>query len=151
MRFFKDGCHGGWEISPINIKIFLDSGASIFSRHTHLSQLHLTQADLIPCHKKVTAIGGSSLSCKGWLPRHFMINNHITKQLLHFCDKITCIYFSHKGCIDLNNLSTTFPYQMATTNTSHIEQIFYSTAPTNMPGKIKTPTEETVPKLEKYL
>ena len=73
-------------LPPISIKIFPDSGASIcLAGIDYLSQLHLLHSDLTPCQKKVTAIGGSTLLCKRWLPMHLTIINQTTIQPLYFC------------------------------------------------------------------
>ena len=67
----------------------------------------------------------------------FIINNLALKQPLYFCNKITCIYYNCEGYVDLNIFSTSFPYPMLTTNTSHIEQISDSTSPTTPPSTKK--------------
>ena len=73
-------------LPPISIKIFPDSGASkCLAGIDYLSQLHLLHSDLTPCQKKVTAIGGSTLLCKRWLPMHLTIINQTTIQPLYFC------------------------------------------------------------------
>ena len=76
-----------------NELIFPDSGASICLGGTHhLPNLGLTVSDLIPCQKKVKAVGGSTLICRGWLPCQFDIQNHTTRQPLFICDKVDRIY-----------------------------------------------------------
>ena len=46
--------------SPIVMKVFPDSGASIYLAGTpHIKNLKLSPADLIPCNKQVTAVGDS--------------------------------------------------------------------------------------------
>ena len=53
--------------------VFPDSGASICLGGTdHLPLLQIDLKDLIPCNKKVSAVGGSTLVCKGWLPVEFI-------------------------------------------------------------------------------
>ena len=80
------------DIPPISFRIFSGIEASIcLAGIEHLSPLNLLQSDLIPCWKKVTATGGSTHLCKGWLPVCFTINNQTTKQPLYFSNKVTCI------------------------------------------------------------
>ena len=134
-------------LPPISIKIFPDSGASIcLAGIDYLSQLHLLHSDLTPCQKKVTAIGGSTLLCKRWLPMHLTIINQTTIQPLYFCLQL-------------------FPYPMLTAkkkNKKKKQQVSESTAPTIPPcteatispwlNKIPfTTTVENVPKLEQCL
>ena len=53
-------------LEPKELLIFPDSGASIcLAGPHHISKLSLKTSNLIPCHKKVMAVGGSPLSCKG--------------------------------------------------------------------------------------
>ena len=69
--------------SPIVMKVFPDSGASIYLAGTpHIKNLNLSPADLIPCNKQVTAVGGSQITCIGWLPMTFEIGSHSTKQVM---------------------------------------------------------------------
>ena len=134
-------------LPPISIKIFPDSGASIcLAGIDYLSQLHLLHSDLTPCQKKVTAIGGSTLLCKRWLPMHLTIINQTTIQPLYFCLQL-------------------FPYPMLTAKKKKQkkkQQVSESTAPTIPPcteatispwlNKIPfTTTVENVPKLEQCL
>ena len=134
-------------LPPISIKIFPDSGTSIcLAGIDYLSQLHLLHSDLTPCQKKVTAIGGSTLLCKRWLPMHLTIINQTTIQPLYFCLQL-------------------FPYPMLTAkkqNKKKKQQVSESTAPTIPPcteatispwlNKIPfTTTVENVPKLEQCL
>ena len=84
------------------LNIFPDSGASIcLAGPEHVTALGVKPHALRHCHKKVTAVGGSTFFCKGWLPVEFKIGEHRTKQPLYICDKIDRIYFfSKQGCIE---------------------------------------------------
>ena len=83
--------------NPVLINIFHDSEASIcLAGPHHLPQLNLKWKDLIRCHKKVKAVGGSKLICHGWLPRNFFIDKYITTQQVYFCDKVDSFYFTQK-------------------------------------------------------
>ena len=86
----------------------------MFSRHWTSLTAALITLRLNTMSWKVTAIGGSTLLCKGWLPMHFTINNWTTIQPLYFCDKVTQIYFSKTSCGDHNILPVSFPYPMPT-------------------------------------
>ena len=100
--------------SPKLIKIFPDSGASICLGGTHhLSQLGLKKEELIPCRKRVSAVGGLVLTCRGWIPAEFKVGNHCTKHPLYICDKVDRIYFSRKACTDVKILPKTFPFPIS--------------------------------------
>ena len=91
--------------------------------------------------------------CKGWLPMRCTINNQTTKQPLYFCDKVTHIYFSKTGCVDLNILPALFPYPMPTAKStaSTMPSCIKLTIPPH-PNKIPfTPTVENRSKLAQYL
>ena len=80
------------------LNIFPDSGANIcLAGPEHITALGVKPHALWRCHKKITAVGGSTLFCKGWLPVEFKIGEHRTKQPLHICDKIDRIYLSKQG------------------------------------------------------
>lgn len=64
------------------------------------------------CHRRVTAVGGSTLICKGWLPVKFKIGNHVTEQPVYICFKVDRIYFSRDGCLALGILPPSFSYPM---------------------------------------
>ena len=133
-----------------SVKIFPDSGASIcIAGLEHLHALGITQSDLVPCIKRVTAVGGSQIICKGWIPITFRIGCHTTTQPVYFCEKVDRFYFSRKGCTDVNILPQSFPYTMDT-NVSHIHAVTGSIPirPTEIPFCL---TKENTPKLEKFL
>ena len=74
-------------IRPITrtMKIFPDSGAGIcLAGPQHLIELGTTGQHLIPCNKRVPAVGGSVLTCKGWLPMQFQVRGQ--------CHSSTFIY-----------------------------------------------------------
>ena len=106
--------------SPVLINIFPNSGASIcLAGSHHLQELNLKQEDLICCHRKVKAVGGSKLICHGRLPMNFTIDKHATTQKVYFCDKADCFYFSKKGCLDKHKLPSQFPYPKNINNSPH--------------------------------
>jgi len=83
------------------IAIFPDSGANICLAGTrHLQKLNLQARQLHPCHKRVQAVGGSILICKGWIDVLFEIDGHMTTQPLYFCEKVDRVYFSKQGCME---------------------------------------------------
>ena len=93
--------------------IFPDSGANICLAGTrHLPKLNLQASQLHPCHKKVQAVGGSILICKGWINVKFVVVGHSTIQPMYFCEKVDRIYFSKQGCKKTNILSSSFPFPM---------------------------------------
>ena len=100
------------------LQIFLDSEAGICSAGPqHLEKLRVSPDELIPCFRRVTAVGGFHLNCHGWLPVQFQIGTYSTKQPLYICNKVDRIYFSRKGCMDTNIISKSFPFPMNTTDT----------------------------------
>ena len=159
--------------APTNMKIFPDSGATVcLANPQHIAQLNLTTQDLIPCTKIVTVVGGSQLTCKGWLPITFQIGNYITKQPVYISNKADRIYFSKQGCVALKLLHPEFPKPMPqvaavskqsqpspdqntatkpkplpNTNNLHCETTLPQ-RPTMLPFP---PTEENIPKLKQYL
>jgi hypothetical protein len=60
----------------------------------------------------VKAVGGSKLTCLGWLPITFKVGPNTTNQPVYICDNIERIYFSKIACIDVNILSPSFPLPM---------------------------------------
>ena len=104
-------------IASATLQIFPDSGANIcLAGMCHLSKLNLQPSQLHPCHKRVQAVGGSILICKGWVDMQFEIDGHTTTQPLYFCEKVDRIYFSKQGCIDTNILSPSYPFPMPATD-----------------------------------
>ena len=94
------------------ISVFPDSGASLcLAGPQHITKLGIDPDSLIPSQRRVKAVGGSILECKGWLPMKFQIGNHSTVQPLFICDKVDRICFSKNGCQKTNILSRYFPYQ----------------------------------------
>ena len=76
-------------ISPVKMNIFQDSGASIcLAGPQHIAKFNLDTHDLIPCYRQVKAVGGSKLTCHGWLPITLQIGKDTTKQLVYICDKV---------------------------------------------------------------
>ena len=97
---------------PTEMDIFPDSGASIcLAGPQHLRKLGIDERNLIQCTKQVTAVGGSKLTCHGYIPVLFEIGQHSTKQRLYICDNIDRIYFGKKGYIETEIISTSFHTQ----------------------------------------
>ena len=100
-------------INPVKMNIFPDSGASMcLAGPQHIAKFNQDTNDLIPCYKQVKAVGGSKLTCHGWLPVTFRIGKNTTKQPVYICDKVDQFYFGKKGCVDVNILSQVFPFPM---------------------------------------
>ena len=98
-----------------NIKIFPDSGASIcLGGPKHLECMGLKVNNLIASKKVVRAVGGSTITCKGWLPVQFAVGEKSTKQALYICENIEKLYFSKTACIDVGILPPHFPTPMTT-------------------------------------
>jgi len=71
------------------ISIFPDSGASIcIGNSKHLELLGMDGSLLRPCHRRIVAVGGSSLPCHGWIPLRFNVSGHSTTQPVYICDKV---------------------------------------------------------------
>ena len=144
----------GNKMNTMNILIFPDSGAGICLAGTkHLDQMGIKQTDLIPCKKTVMAVGGSTLTCIGWIKVNFKVGEKSTCQPLYVCEKVDRIYFSRIGCTEVNILPTSFPHPMEKEYEPKM-QISAITAPSQrikptvlpLPGK-----EENVGKLKDYL
>ena len=141
----------------VQIPIFPDSGASIClagTKHLHLLGIH--SDNLIPCRKKVTAVGGSILVCYGWLPIKFQIGNHITNQPLYICEKVDRIYFSRQGCIETTIIPNSFPHPAVNSISSEVAACHdiqtQCTPPPPKPKQLPFPaTEANVPKLKQYI
>ena len=106
---------GGKRRPTHTIKIFPDSGADIcLAGSKHLTELGIRPEDLTPCHKTVRAVGGSTLTCKGWVGIEFEVGGNTTHQPLYVCDRVDRIYFGRKGCKEVNILPRSFPFPMQT-------------------------------------
>ena len=143
--------------SPVQISIFPDSGASIcLAGPQHMNMMNIVPHELIPCQKQVRAVGGSKLSCSGWLPIEFQIGDKTTKQPVYICNQVDRIYFSKKGCLDVSILPPSFPFPMASnesihaisTHQNHLTTVSLPVRPLQLPY---APTEENIPKLEQFL
>ena len=114
----------------------------------------------------MTVVGGYKLICHGWLSVQFQIGNNTTNQPLYICDKVVCLYFSRRGCTNVNILPATFPYPMfndtasvltaITPNINHQQKesdhIPRSTSTPLRPTCLPFPvTEANIPKLGKFL
>ena len=67
------------------LRMFPDSGASIcLGGPNFFKKLNISNDNLIRCNKNITAVGGTKLECKGWVPLKFVIGCHKTIQpVLH--------------------------------------------------------------------
>ena len=93
----------GREMKPTTLNILPDSGASIcLAGSQHMEHLSLNMNELSPCKKSVRAVGGSLLTCKGWILVEFNVDGNVTRQPLFICDRIDRIYFSRQGCSKTN-------------------------------------------------
>ena len=120
--------------APITTNIFPDSGASICLAGTsHLNILGLKDTDLSPCHKRVMAVGGSILTCKGQVEAIFKIGNQSTCQTLYICDNIDRIYFSKEGCIAVRILHPSFPHPMPTEGMAEVKDHIPSSRSRSLP------------------
>ena len=96
-----------------NVMVFPDSGASIcLAGSHHLDTIKVDSEDLTPCKKKVSAVGGSTLTCRGYILTDFTVNQRTTRQKLYVCDNVDRIYFSKAACIDVGILPRCFPHPM---------------------------------------
>ena len=130
-----------------NLAIFPDSGANIcLAGISHLSKLNIEPSQLQPCHKRVAAVGGSILVCKGWILVCFEIDGHASTQPLYFCDRVDRIYFSKEGCLETNILPPSFPYPMPKkpANISAIK-VHEEAAAEQMQDTVPTQTKRTPP------
>ena len=70
-----------WHTNPVKMNIFQGNGASIcLAGPQHIAKFNLDTHDLIPCYKQVKAVGGSKLTCHGWLPITFQIGKNTTRK-----------------------------------------------------------------------
>jgi transposase InsO family protein len=140
---------GSQPLPTRTLEIFPDSGAEICIGGTcHLRALGVDAGKLIPCNKRITAVGGSSLICRGWIPVDFSIGSSTTRQPLYICDKVTRLYFGRKGCTDLSILPDSFPFPMEPVNVCSASEPSVPERPTALPFAA---TEENVPRLKKFL
>ena len=139
----------------VSMKIFPDSGASIcIAGAQHLNQLGASETDLIPCNKKIAAVGGSLISCIGCIRVKFDIEGYTTCQPVYICDKVDKIYFSKQGCIDTNIIPPSFPFPMPNSQSLSVAAVEFvkRTPPPLKPATMPfPPLPENVPKLEEYI
>ena len=141
--------------TTVPLHIFPDSGANIcLAGPKQLTHLGLASHQLLPCNKRVKTVGGSILTCTGWIPVKFEIEGHATTQPLFICNKVDRLYFSKQGCIETRILPPRYPQPMANSISA------VSTPPTAQPrppprkppSQLPYPaTPENVPKLEAYI
>ena len=138
----------GKHLATSTAQVFPDSGADICLAGTkHLEKLGIQGEHLTPCCKKVTAVGGSTLTCRGWVEVEFNIGGNTTRQPLYICDRVDRIYFGRQGCTEVSILPETFPYPMQPDNVSSIEP----TLPRRPETVPFSAVEENIPKLRAYL
>ena len=137
---------------PSSCKVFPDSGASICLAGTiHLPELNIKREQLIPCSKQITVVGGSTLTCFGWLPMTFSIDNLTSRQALFFCEEADRIYLSRKACIDLSILPPSYPHPMKGSNKETVHSIESLIIP-DKPKIIPFPaTEDNINNLKQHL
>ena len=148
----------------VTLDIFPDSGANIcLSGLRHLQQMGLHSSQLCQYHKRVRAVGGSILICKGWIPATFKIEGYTTTQLLYICKKVDRLYFSKQGCLAVNILSHNYPRLMPkpaiqSLQTKGAFPVLSPSVPTfrppppSRPNKLPYPAlPENIPKLENYI
>ena len=139
------------------VQLFPDSGASIcLAGPQHLDAVNVQLKELIPCNKKVVAVGGSELVCKGWFPSEFVVQGNRTVQPLYICDKIDRIYFSKAACIDVTILPNTFPQPMCSDSPAEeLGNIQTKQIPPSLPNRPTQlpfpPVPENIPKLKQFL
>ena len=110
--------------SPVTLPIFSDGGAGLcFAGLKLLQALGVMKESLVPCNKTVTAIGGSEISCLGWLPITFKIDDNIMTQPAYTCDKVDKIYFSRKSCLKTNILPALFPFPMPSKEQESVQSV----------------------------
>ena len=131
------------------VQIFPDSGAGICLGGTrHLRELRIKPSQLTPCHKRVTAVGGSTLVCSGWVSVDFRVGSNTTRQPLFICDRVERIYFGRKGCSELNILPETFPFPMEPSPVCSASTSDLPTRPAALPFAA---TDGNIPKLKQHL
>ena len=112
------------DATTVSLPIYPDSGANIcLAGPKQLAELSLTRHQLRPCTKRVTAVGGSILTCTGWVLVKFEIEKQTTVQPLFFCTKVDRLYFRKQGCIGLNILPLQFLRPMPTPDPATISAV----------------------------
>ena len=102
----------------------------------------------MPCSKIVKAVGGSKLTCIGWIPAIFNICGNSTKQPVYVCEKVDRFYFSREGCSEANILPPSFPFPMP--RPDELNQV--SAASIEKRPFLPCPaTTENIPKLKEHL
>ena len=139
------------------VDIFPDSGANItMGGPKQLQQIGMSTSQLRPCMKRVQAVGGSELVCKGWIPIKFEIGEHNTIQPVYFCERVDRLYFSKQACKEMNMIPQCFPKPMPKSPTANVSSIQEQTVKRSLPPPRPTripypPTTENVPKLKEYI
>ena len=143
------------------VSIFPDSGAGICLAGTqHVHNIGISLKDLTMCNKKVMAVGGTILTCKGWILVQFKIGSRQTQQKLFICDHVDRIYFSREGCLDVGILPSTFPYPMdqevkVETISADITTFEEKNSTNKVPNENKAlpfpPIEENIDKLKDHI
>ena len=132
---------------PKEVLIFPDSGAGIcLASPQHAKNLGLKYSDLTPSKKKVVAVGGTTMTCKGSIKVNFKVEDYSTDQILYICDRVDRIYLSRDGCLQLNILPQSFPYPMK--NEVNMVKDEEDQPTRQMPFP---PTEENIDKLKEHL
>ena len=134
-------------------RVFPDSGASIcLANFEHISQMNISPSDLIPCSRRVTVVGGSTIHCTKWLPIEFTINGNSSKQPVFICDDVDRIYVGRQACIDLHILPPCYPYPMSHNDDEDEVNMIKSTTLPERPTTLPVPpTAENIDKLKQTL
>ena len=80
--------------------------------------LGATLRQLTPTDKTITAVGGTPLTCHGWLSVQFTFCELTNRQVLFICNHVSNIFLSREGCVDLRILPATFPKPMISSSNS---------------------------------
>ena len=151
-------------IQSVETNILPDCGAdTCLTGQQYIAQLNLDVFNLTICSKQVSTVGGSKLSCIGWLPITFQIENKTktTWQPLYI-NKLDKIYFSKQECIDLSILHPNIPTPVSSSMSSRDTGFATAQPPptpvTNSVNVLKWPKSipyptihDNVPKLKQYI
>ena len=141
--------------TTVSLHIFPDSGANIcLAGPKQLALLGLTSHQLRPCNKRVKTVGGSILTCTGWLPVKFEVEGNATNQPLFICNKVDCLYFSKQGCIETRILPPQYPQPMVHSISAVplLPSAQPRLPPPKPPSQLPYPASPAnIPKLEAYI
>jgi transposase InsO family protein len=140
---------GGNQLATSTVQVFPDSGADICLAGTrHLKTIGVEPELLTPCRKTITAVGGATLTCRGWVQCEFEVGGNTTRQPVYICEKVDRIYFGREACTEVTILPQTFPFPMKESGSVSSIEPDLPPRPDRIPF---SPTDENVPKLKAYL